>query len=69
MAEHAGDQNAAPAAPSALALWGALVQEKLDLGYSALDAYDAVHTEHPGLWRAATIEQHRRTQQPPMQRH
>jgi hypothetical protein len=62
------DQDTAPA-PSAEALWGRLVQEKLDLGYSQLDAIDETHAQNPGLWRRAQIEQHRRTQEPPMQRH
>jgi hypothetical protein len=51
------DETPAPAGtPSALALWNALVQEKLDLVYSTMNADEEVHKEHPGLWQAAEAE-------------
>jgi hypothetical protein len=43
-------------ARSALALWRALVQERLDQGYSTMNADEAVNQAHPGLWQQAVAE-------------
>jgi hypothetical protein len=46
-----------------MALWNKLVQEKLDQGYSTLNAYDAVNAENPGLWPKAAGESALRARQ------
>jgi hypothetical protein len=62
MADDRLDQDAAP---SALAQWQALFQEKLAQGYSHLNAIESIAREYPGLGQAATAEQARQPQPSP----
>ena len=67
MADHTtADQGPEPtAAPNALDLWNALVQEQLDDGLGQLAATEAVNRAYPNLWGQATAEataQRRRAQ-------